>query len=274
MWTIPVIAVALAVIVGLGVLRAAGVISFGGGTPIAVGKPVPADMLQQIATVPDSTWELAGASGAQQPILVPADPSAPTVLYVGAEYCPYCASERWSLVSALSRFGSFESLHFSASSSKDVYPKTPTFTFHEGAFRSDVLSFQAVEMQGREPGVNGRYTQLETMTSTQDVLFRKYNAPPYMPERGAGGIPFLLIGGKYMWVGSGVQPSLLAGKDWSEITASLHDVQSPAARSILANANEITAAICAVNGQQPEGVCTSPGVKAAAAKLPASGPTG
>ena len=29
----------------------------------------------------------------------------PEILYVGAEYCPYCAAERWAMVVALSRFG-------------------------------------------------------------------------------------------------------------------------------------------------------------------------
>src|SRR5579859_7641099 len=31
----------------------------------------------------------------------------PEVLYVGAEYCPYCAAERWSMLVSLSRFGTF-----------------------------------------------------------------------------------------------------------------------------------------------------------------------
>ena len=34
----------------------------------------------------------------------------PEVLYVGAEYCPYCAAERWAMIVALSRFGTFSGL--------------------------------------------------------------------------------------------------------------------------------------------------------------------
>ncbi|EQD78092.1 protein containing DUF929, partial [mine drainage metagenome] len=37
----------------------------------------------------------------------------PEVLYIGAEYCPYCALLRWSLVGALSRFGKFSNLQIS-----------------------------------------------------------------------------------------------------------------------------------------------------------------
>ena len=34
----------------------------------------------------------------------------PEVLYVGAEYCPFCAAERWPVVVALSRFGTWSGL--------------------------------------------------------------------------------------------------------------------------------------------------------------------
>src|SRR5207249_3539085 len=29
------------------------------------------------------------------------------VLFVGADYCPYCAAQRWSIIAALNRFGKF-----------------------------------------------------------------------------------------------------------------------------------------------------------------------
>ena len=29
----------------------------------------------------------------------------PEMLYIGAEFCPYCAASRWSMALALSRFG-------------------------------------------------------------------------------------------------------------------------------------------------------------------------
>ena len=34
----------------------------------------------------------------------------PEMLYIGAEYCPYCAAERWAMIVALSRFGTFSGL--------------------------------------------------------------------------------------------------------------------------------------------------------------------
>ena len=56
--------------------------------------------------------------------------SPPELLYVGADYCPYCAFERWSTINALSRFGKADNLSLMKSSSTDVYPSTSTFSYY------------------------------------------------------------------------------------------------------------------------------------------------
>jgi len=50
----------------------------------------------------------------------------PEALYIGAEFCPYCALQQWRLGVALSRFGAFSKLRTVHSSSIDLYPNTPT----------------------------------------------------------------------------------------------------------------------------------------------------
>ena len=42
---------------------------------------------------------------------------------MGAEYCPYCAAERWSMIVALGRFGTFSGLQTMRSSSTDSRPQ-------------------------------------------------------------------------------------------------------------------------------------------------------
>ncbi len=49
----------------------------------------------------------------------------PQVAYIGAEYCPFCASERWPMVIALSRLGTFSGLGLTTSSATDVFPEHP-----------------------------------------------------------------------------------------------------------------------------------------------------
>ena len=58
------------------------------------------------------------------------------------EYCPYCAAERWAMVNALARFGTFHNLGATASSSIDVNPSTPTFTFRGAGYSSPFVVFQ------------------------------------------------------------------------------------------------------------------------------------
>ena len=58
----------------------------------------------------------------------------PEVLYIGADYCPFCAVTRWGLILALMRFGNFTKLHYMTSSASDSYPSTPTFTFYNSCY--------------------------------------------------------------------------------------------------------------------------------------------
>jgi hypothetical protein len=113
------------------------------------------------------------------------DAGKPLIVYLGAEYCPYCAAERWAMVAALSRFGTFTNLGQTHSSSTDVFPDTPTLSCHGASYTSQYLAFQGVEMQSNQPQGNG-YAPLDTPTAAQQQLLKTYDAPPYVPANAAG----------------------------------------------------------------------------------------
>jgi hypothetical protein len=69
----------------------------------------------------------------------------PEVLYVGDEYCPYCAMESWPLIVALSRFGQFTGLGTSRSPAFDHIAPIDGWTFHGSRYASPYLSFVPVE---------------------------------------------------------------------------------------------------------------------------------
>jgi len=190
----------------------------------------------------------------------------PRVVYVGAEYCPYCAAERWAMAVALSRFGTFTGLGETASSPSDVYPNTATLTFHGASYASNYLSFTAREIQSNQ-AVNGAYAPLDTLSSADQALFDKYNAPPYTDS--AGSIPFIDIGGRYLISGASYSPQVLQGKTQTQIAAALADPNSAIAKAVDGTANLITAAICQITNGQPGAVCQSPGVVTATAALTA-----
>lgn len=180
----------------------------------------------------------------------------PLVLYIGAEYCPYCAAERWPMVQALSRFGTFSGLRTARSGANDVYPNTPTFSFHGATYHSDYIAFDARELYTSEQR-NGHYVRLDTMTSEQSKLLSRYG----------DGFPFLDLGGRFVQPGVSFKPDVLHEMAWEDIAASLSDPQQPVARAVDGTANVLTAAICELTAGQPSNVCTAAPVASARAKL-------
>jgi hypothetical protein len=183
----------------------------------------------------------------------------PLVTYVGAEYCPFCAAQRWALAVALSRFGTFSNLGETSSSSSDVFPSTQTLSFHGSHYSSPYVDFQPVETATNQV-VNGAYVPLQTPTAAQSALLAKYDTAPYTSQ--AGSIPFLDIANKYIAVGASYSPQVLAGLSRAQIAAQLDNPNSPVAQAILGTANEFTAAICTVTNGQPSSVCSSSAITA------------
>jgi Domain of unknown function (DUF929) len=179
----------------------------------------------------------------------------PELLFLGGEYCPYCAAERWSMVSALSRFGTFTGLTTTHSSTSDVYPNTPSFTFTKAKYTSSYLSFTSVEefanyRQGNSSNSSTPYVTLQTPTTAQQALAAAYDP--------SGSIPFLDFGNKYVEVGnlSPLSPSMLAGKTWAQVAAAMNDPSSSLGKALVGNANYITAGICKLTNNLPASACT------------------
>jgi Domain of unknown function (DUF929) len=262
--------VIIAVIVGL---KASGLGSNKKPT-VAASPAQSADpaILKDITSVPATTLDSVGAgtaAGFPKKITIPAPPAStgkPEILYVGAEYCPFCAAERWGLAVALSRFGTLTGVGVTHSSSTDTYPNTPTLTFHGSTLTSSYITFVPYETTTNQPQGNG-YTPLDTPSATDQKLFDSYDGPPYLSTADAGSIPFIYFGGKYMSSGASYAPSLLAGKTQAEVAAVLADPSNKIAKAVDGSANIITAAICAATNQQPASVCTAAGTKAGAGKL-------
>jgi thiol-disulfide isomerase/thioredoxin len=200
------------------------------------------------------------------------DNGKPLVVYVGAEYCPFCAVERWPLIVALSRFGTFTNLAGSFSASDDVYPSTPTFTFVGSSYDSQYLAFSAVEVQTNKK-VGGVYPPLQTPTALQNQVFQRFNGPPFLTVDQAGGIPFIDIADRYMANGATYDPTVLGGLTRDAIAAKLRTADNDTAKGILGAANRLTAAICATTSNQPAKVCSDPSIQQLETALPKQ-PTG
>ena len=228
-------------------------------------------VINQVETVPSSVTDKVADGGVSKSLFVKTETTAevstaasngnyfgtingtlmtsggkPELLFIGGEYCPYCAAERWAMINALSRFGTFTGLSTTHSSSTDVYPNTPTFTFYKSSYTSKYLTFTSVEAYGATST-----TTLQTPTAAETTQWQTYDT--------GGSIPFLDFGTKYVEVGNlaPLSPSMLQGKTWAQIAAAM---AKPSGSSLgtaeIGNANYITAGICKMTNNLPATACT------------------
>jgi thiol-disulfide isomerase/thioredoxin len=231
----------------------------------AVPAATDAAVEQAISGIPAATFNTVGAGTATRLKAISGEPELtldgkPEVLYMGGEYCPYCAAERWAVAAALDRFGVLSGTKFIHSSPTDVYPSTPTMSFYKSSYASKYVAFVPVEWYSEkaDSATPTGYAYLQRPTPQQAALFNRYSG---------GGFPFVDIGNRYVVSGVQYLPSALANMTWAEVAAAMRDPSSPVARDIDGAANMITAAICKLTHGQPAGVSRSAGVRAASASI-------
>ncbi len=164
------------------------------------------------------------------------------VLYIGAEFCPYCAAERWALTVALSKFGEFSNLSLITSSGGDV----PTLSYVGSTFAGDLVVFDPVELQDQDG------EPLEDATDAQMERFR---------GAGGGAFPFIDIPGVGFQKGGSVAFPVLVGHTQgaiaAELAASTEDDTDPDTipGTVNASAGAFIRAICEATGGEPGAVC-------------------
>ena len=224
--------------------------SSNGALPASVQSKlsVPASKLAAVGIGSSSTQALKPLTGT-----LLASGGKPEMLYIGAEWCPYCAAERWAMAVALKRFGTFTPLKGIHSSATDVYPNTATLTFFNSKYSSKYLVFTPVENQD----VNRN--QLMKPTAAQKALWKKYLPP-------GDSYPFINIGNRFL-AGVTYNPQVLHGLTWPQIAADLHKPATPVAQGADGSANLFTAAICKITNNQPARVCATRPVSALTGRI-------
>jgi hypothetical protein len=258
------IVVVAAVVVAFVLVKAgSGGSSAGGASNGPTGAALTA-VVNDVTSVPAGTLDAVGdgggsVTGKPAPITGTALTSGgkPEMLYIGAEYCPYCAGTRWAMIVALSRFGTFSGLRTIHSSTTDTPANIPTWTFYQSRYTSRYLTFTPVETTTNVRQGNS-YPPLQTPTAQQQQVQQAYDP--------SGTIPFISFGNKYVLASAPYDVTLLQGKTWAQIASALKDPSSPIAKAIGGAANYMTAAICKLTGNQPASACT-PAVTALQSQL-------
>jgi hypothetical protein len=197
--------------------------------------------LQTLSIVGSDTTGITPPTAISGPVLMLNN--KPEVLYMGAEYCPYCGAERWAMIVALDKFGNFTGIQYMQSSSTDVYPNTPTFSFVKANYTSPYISFVSVEQLDRNEN------PLQTATSAQTSLLSQYDS--------GAAIPFIDFANQFKVTGAQYLPSVLAGANWTQIGSKLNDANSTYSSYIGGAAAQLIAAICKIDSDQPNTVCSN-----------------
>ncbi len=241
--------VAVVVIVGLS--------SANSGKPTP-RTPVPADVAAHLTSVAVNDLVAAsakagsGLSAAVQLNDPPAPGAKPLMLFIGAEFCPICATERWPMVVALSQFGTFGNLHQTRSAVRDG--NIATLSFYGSTYTSPYLTFTPVETTTNVP--KGSYYQLlQTPTNAQQALWS------YVLEKqlGANGVsfPFVDLNGKYVINTAQYSPSDLSGQNFTQIANDVGNNDTTIGADIDASAAALTKYICVMTGDKPATVCNA-----------------
>jgi hypothetical protein len=184
----------------------------------------------------------------------------PEVLYVGTEYCPYCAAEKWALLVALGRFGTFAGVSEIRSASYPPIPPLDSWTFYRSSYSSKYLTFVPVELYSSalvspraDPLKATSYQVLQKLTPAQQALM---NAADKAKET-----PFTDFGGQAVMIGSPVSALMFEHQTWSQLTSALRARRSAAAQAVIGTADYITAELCTLTRDRPATACP-PSIKA------------
>lgn len=246
-------------------------------------QPTDATTVAELTTIPASIFNTVGITSPVAPVTAPqvlkgqptllgtssTGAKLPEVFYLGAEYCPFCAAQRWSTIIALSRFGTWKGLGNVASSTytNEYAPGTPTFTFVKATYKSKYLVFASVEQYNNIFNTTlGFYSPLQKPNKAENANFQKYDTSKYIKgitSQQDHSIPYISIGNKFLVSGASFSPLTLANLSRGTVAKGLSDPTSPVTDAIIASANYQTAAFCTLTKNLPAKVCTSSGVMAA-----------
>jgi thiol-disulfide isomerase/thioredoxin len=226
----------------------------GGSGEEATAAPdaVPAGLERPAGAASVALGQVRRESG--EPLL---DAGRPLVFFMGAEWCPFCASERWALVKATSRFGEWSGLReLTSRMGQDYFPALATYDLSQATYKSDYLNVRHVEVATVEGD------PLQKLGSYEEGLVNGYDK--------LGSVPFLFAGGSpgRDTVELGFSPGLLDGQSFASLRKEVAaEASTPAVEAIDGQTEAITALICKLDGRQPASVCTKGSIPALEGEL-------
>jgi len=187
----------------------------------------------------------AGAAGNFRHVSTPwRQGTKPVLMFIGAAWCPFCAAERWPIVKALARFGTWSGLTVGQSTDgKGGFGVIPSYDFLHATYTSSYVTFD-----GKEIADNSGAT-LQSLSADEQAVMDRYDS--------AGSIPMVYADG-YVMLGAGYVPTEIQGQAFSALQGQLqHSNAATSIDHINAETNLLTALLCKADAQQPSTVCAN-----------------
>jgi hypothetical protein len=237
-------------VVVIAVVVVVGVASNGGGG--APRQPAPAAAIAQLESVSEATMTAAAPHGQLNFARTASGGSLvsggkPEVLYIGAEFCPICAAERWPMTMALMKFGTFTNLQQTHSATADG--DVGTWSYYGATYTSPYLVFDAKELYTNQPQAN-YYKPLQKISSAEQTVWSAN-------EGSSLSFPFVDLGGQEVLETSQYNPSLVYYQSFSTVLAAVGNNASTIGSSIDAAAAVFTKYLCGLTDNQPGAVCSA-----------------
>jgi hypothetical protein len=178
----------------------------------------------------------------------------PEIMFICAEYWSKCAAERWALVMALSKFGTFTTLTGTTSSAAGASPKTPTFSFYGATYSSKYLTLVTDELETNTDVGGGEYPLLQPPTTQEMTMMNAWDRAPYTTVKTS--LPFAYIGGKFILTTAQYDASAISQMSFQAAATIMSSGTGPVSTHAEAAAGYLVADFCALTRGQPARVCS------------------
>jgi Domain of unknown function (DUF929) len=178
----------------------------------------------------------------------------PEIMFICAEYWSKCAAERWAVVTALSKFGTFTTLEGTTSSATGASPKTPTFSFYGATYSSKYLALVTDELETNTDVGGGEYPLLQPPTSQEMTTMKAWDRAPYTTTTLS--LPFAYMGGKFLLTTAQYDASAISQTSFQAAASIMSSGTDPVSRHAEAAAGYLVADFCALTRGQPARVCS------------------
>jgi hypothetical protein len=164
-----------------------------------------------------------------------------TFFFYGSIGCPYCSASSWSFLWALDRFGTVQGLQLGHSNPADTPSNIPEVRFDSATMNSQPY----VALHVLESSDDSNAVPPPTSECREQAYVSAYDS--------SAGIPFVVVGGQYVHVGSLVDPGQLGplGLSPSQVLGQVLNETGSAWNLISPAAYMLTAVILKADGGQP-----------------------